>query len=89
MDREREREIVRALAARRRTFGLPGIHELSKEAELAVRRGTGAGGGAVPEEGQVPENQAARRRRRGLWSSAAPEPARPSCACIAPAVIEG
>ena len=45
MDREREREIVRALAARRRTFELPGIHELSKEAELAVRRGTGAGAG--------------------------------------------
>ena len=46
MDREREREIVRAVAARRRTFELPGIHELSKEAERAVRRGTGAGGGA-------------------------------------------
>ncbi len=45
MDRKREREIVRALAARRRTFELPGIHELSKEAELAVRRGTGAGAG--------------------------------------------
>ncbi len=46
MDREREREIVRALAARRRSFELPGIHELSKEAERAVRRGTGAGEGA-------------------------------------------
>ena len=50
MDREREREIVRARAARRRTFELPGIHELSKEAELAVRRGTGAGPGGPKEE---------------------------------------
>ena len=46
MDREREREIVRALAARRREFELPGIQELSKEAERAVRRGTGGGAGA-------------------------------------------
>ena len=46
MDREREREIVRAVAARRRTFELPGIQELDKEAERAVRRGTGAGAGA-------------------------------------------
>ena len=51
MDRKREREIVRALAARRRTFELPGIHELSKEAELAVRRGTGAGRGPGRETG--------------------------------------
>ena len=54
MDREREREIVRALAARRRAFELPGIQDLSKEAERAVRRGTGAGAGAG-ESGSSPK----------------------------------
>ena len=48
MDRKREREIVRALTARRRRFELPGIQDLSKEQEAvcAVRRGSGGGAGA-------------------------------------------
>ena len=57
MDREREREIVRALAARRREFELPGIQELSKEAERAVRRGTGGGAGPGGSDGSVKEGR--------------------------------